>query len=130
MSGKGIWRLAVEESFSAAHALRNFGGKCENMHGHNYGVTAVVRGDRLDPDVGIVMDFGEFRAALKAILTNLDHRNLSETPPFDTLNPSSENIARYVYGELKKSLADRNVEVVSVEVAEKPGQSAIYSEEE
>jgi 6-pyruvoyltetrahydropterin/6-carboxytetrahydropterin synthase len=129
LSGKGSWRLAVEESFSAAHALRNYGGKCENMHGHNYGVTAVVRGEKLDPDVGIVMDFGELRAALKAILSGLDHRNLSETPPFDTLNPSSENIAAHIYKELVNGLTGRGVEVVSVEVAEKPGQSAIYSEE-
>jgi 6-pyruvoyltetrahydropterin/6-carboxytetrahydropterin synthase len=128
MSG-GHWRLSVEESFSAAHALRNFGGKCENMHGHNYLVRAVVRGDKLDPESGLVMDFGALRAELKAVLEDLDHVNLSETPPFDEINPSSENLARHIYGQLSKRLSGRGAGLVSVEVFEKPGQSATYSEE-
>lgn len=129
-SKKGVWRLIVEESFSAAHALRNYGGKCENMHGHNYGVRIEIKGESLDPDVEIVMDFGELRSELKGVLSGLDHKNLSETPPFDSLNPSSENLARHIYRELEKRFAGRDVRLWSVEVAEKPGQSAVYSEED
>jgi len=122
------WRLTVREAFSASHQLRNYGGKCERLHGHNFEVVAVVRGEATDPDTGMLMDFKELRAALKSVLEFLDHRHLNEVPPFDTENPSSEHLARHIFTGLAAMLPEQ-VALVSVEVQEKPGQSATYSED-
>lgn len=125
---KGIWRLTVRDDFAAGHALRNYKGKCENMHGHNFLVEAVVEGDRLSSDVEIVMDFGEMKKALKAVLSMLDHKVLNETAPFDTMNPSSENLARFIYTNLTEYVKEFGVRMHSVTVSEKAAQSATYME--
>lgn len=124
----GTWRLTVREAFSASHQLRNYCGKCERLHGHNFEVAAVVRGSRTDPDTGMLLDFKDLRAALKSVLETLDHSHLNEVPPFDAINPSSEHLARHIHQGLAAVLPD-HVALVSVEVQEKPGQSATYSEE-
>ena len=130
---KGIWTIEVIEDFSASHQLRNYGGKCERMHGHNFGVRAVVEGTELTPDTGLLMDFKVLRGHVKAVLADLDHRHLNEVAPFDACNPSSENIARHIYRSLAAALAadpgGGAVTVKSVTVSEKPAQSATYREE-
>jgi len=123
-----LWRLSVRKDFSASHALRNYKGKCENLHGHNFGVQATVEGERLDPEVEYLVDFGVLKKALAEAIAALDHAHLNETPPFDACNPSSENLAQYVYRRLEPLVAAHGVRLVEVTVSEKEGQSASYRE--
>lgn len=129
---KGIWRLTVRSDFAAAHALRNYCGKCENMHGHNFAVEAVVEGDRLTPDTELVLDFKVLKQELKGVLELLDHKMLNEMPPFDVMNPSSENLSRFIYRHIAERLSGREdangVRVHAVTVSEKAAQSATYME--
>ncbi|MFQ5647562.1 MAG: 6-carboxytetrahydropterin synthase QueD [bacterium] len=99
-----MFEVSVEASFSSAHQLRGYKGKCENLHGHNWKVEAVVRSERVD-DLGMVIDFQKLKGSLHQILEELDHRNLNDLPPFINQNPSSENIAAYLYRELKKKVS-------------------------
>ena len=88
-----MFEVSVDDSFAAAHNLRNYKGKCENLHGHNYKVRVVLTGPRLD-DTGLLYDFVHLKQVMRAVLGALDHKYLNETKPFDELNPSAENIAR------------------------------------
>ena len=133
MSG-GTWRLTVRDEFAAAHALRHYQGKCENPHGHNFGVELCVEGERLAPRTELLLDFATLKGALRASLAQLDHRMLNETPPFDTRNPSSENLARHIFHDVAARLAHSpdpqaaQVRLVSVTVSERGSQSATYLE--
>lgn len=127
-AAQGRWRLTVRKEFSAAHALRNYGGKCEAMHGHNFGVEAVVEGETLAPDTGMLLDFTVIKQALAEAIADLDHAHLNETPPFDQINPSSENLSRLVYQRLSPVMGEHHVRLVEVTVSEKEGQSASYAE--
>ncbi|MDY7001615.1 MAG: 6-carboxytetrahydropterin synthase QueD [Thermodesulfobacteriota bacterium] len=128
-SQKGKYRLAVRDEFSASHQLRHFKGKCENLHGHNFGVKAVVEGQTLTPDTEILIDFGELKSHLKEVLASLDHKHLNDLEYFKDRNPSSENLARFVFQGLQKRLSEKNIRMVSVTVSEKAGSSATYFEE-
>lgn len=125
--GKGIWTLTITRDFSASHQLRNYGGKCERMHGHNFGVEVSVEGEQLDETVEYLMDFKELKILTDGVLAELDHRHLNELPPFVEHNPSSENIARHIYRQLTSQLPD-SVRLVSVSVSEKPSSVATYRE--
>lgn len=133
---KGCWRLTIRDEFSAAHALRNYNGKCENPHGHNFGVEVCVEGRKLDPDTEILLDFKTLKDALKTALGEMDHRMLNERAPFDKINPTSENMARHIWKLMRRLLDEsedpqaRQTRLVSVSVAEKNSQSATYLEEE
>lgn len=124
-----FWRLTVRSEFAASHALRNYRGKCENIHGHNFAVEAVVQGDTLTRDTELLLDFSDIKRDLKIILDTLDHRDLNSTPPFDAINPSSENLARYIFKELAPYVEQHGVRVHSVTVSERSAQSATYFEE-
>ena len=126
---KSIWRLKVRDEFSSAHALRHYQGKCEHLHGHNFTVEACVEGDKLTPDTEMLLDFKVIKTELKAVLALLDHKNLNETPPFDSQNPSSENLARFIYKEMEQRLAPHGVRMQEVTVSEKAAQSAGYCED-
>ncbi|QGY39071.1 6-carboxytetrahydropterin synthase QueD [Pseudodesulfovibrio cashew] len=126
MAGK--WRLTITRDFSASHQLRNYGGKCENMHGHNFGVEVAVEGDKLDDKVHYLMDFKELKRHTDSVLDRLDHKHLNEVECFTEANPSSENIARFIYRELKGMLPE-NVRLVEVSVSEKASSKATYWEE-
>ncbi|MDY0202678.1 MAG: 6-carboxytetrahydropterin synthase QueD [Desulfovibrio desulfuricans] len=129
-----LWRLTVRDDFSAGHALRHYEGKCERMHGHNFAVELTVEGNRLAPQTEMLLDFKILKKALKAVLDALDHRLLNETPPFDRINPSSENLARHIWQGMEALLAEhkdpqaRLVRLHSVTVSEKGAQSATYLE--
>ncbi|THB67292.1 MAG: 6-carboxytetrahydropterin synthase QueD [Desulfovibrio sp.] len=124
----GIYRLTVRSEFCAAHHLRNYQGKCEAAHGHNFAVEVVVEGTTLDPDTGMLLDFGDLKRFLKDVLATLDHKDLNQVPPFTEINPSSEHLARYIFQELGKQVAEYGVTPFSVTVAEKSIQSATYME--
>ena len=90
-----MYSLDVESTFSAAHQLREYKGKCENLHGHNWRVRVTVEGDQLDA-AGMLVDFGVIKAALRGSLAAFDHTFLNELPPFLEQNPTSENLARHL----------------------------------
>ena len=123
-----IWRLAVLSEFAAAHALRHYKGKCESIHGHNFSVEAVMEGDTLTEDTELLADFSDLKRDLAAVLDTLDHKDLNTTPPFDVINPSSENLARHIYRELAPRVAERGVRMHAVTVSERGPQSATYME--
>jgi 6-pyruvoyltetrahydropterin/6-carboxytetrahydropterin synthase len=123
-----MYKLSVEQHFDAAHALRGYKGKCENLHGHRFQVKVKVTSNKLD-DIGLAFDFSELKRMLKEVLSRFDHTNLNETPPFDKINPSSENIARTVYEAMKIELKDAPVELAAVKVYESPESAAEYRED-
>jgi 6-pyruvoyltetrahydropterin/6-carboxytetrahydropterin synthase len=98
-----MFEVSVEETFAAGHALRGYRGKCENVHGHNYRVRISVAGDELD-SAGLLVDFVELKRALRSVIERLDHVFLNDVPPFDKLNPSAENMARYIHEEVSRLL--------------------------
>ncbi len=120
-----MFEVAVEYGFAAGHALRGYRGKCENVHGHNYRVKVTVSGGELNP-VGLLMDFVELRAAIKALVARLDHQFLNDVSPFDRLNPSAENIAKYFCDELGSQVRHQGLKMVSVTVWETDTTSATY----
>ncbi|MBD3419487.1 MAG: 6-carboxytetrahydropterin synthase QueD [Chitinivibrionales bacterium] len=122
-----MFEIKTEVSFSAAHCLKNYDGPCENVHGHNWLVRAVVVCESLDA-IGLGIDFKKLRAYLKETLAQLDHKDLNTI--FDKLNqnPSSENIARFIYTHLKAAIAPEAGMLRSIEVFETPGNSTTYYE--
>lgn len=124
------WLLTVRGEFSAAHALRHYQGKCENTHGHNFSVEAVVRGENLQEGTEFLVDFSLLKLRLKDVLETLDHKDLNQTPPFDRQNPSSENISRHIFQSLAPLVEPYGVRLDSVTVGEKSAQRATYCENE
>ena len=129
----GIYKVQVSLDFSAAHSLRNYEGKCENLHGHNFIVEVELEGEELDKDVEILVDFKKVKEILKGILDELDHTNLNEHPYFIQKNPSSENIARYIFESMnsriqkEEDLLKRGVKISWVSVSENKGSKGIYA---
>ncbi len=97
-----MYEVTIRSNFSSAHRLREYKGKCENLHGHNWAVEAAVSSKTLD-EHGLLIDFGRLKEKLRGILDGLDHTNLNELPPFDKENPTSENIAKFIFDKLKGS---------------------------
>jgi len=100
-----MFELRVEHSFPAGHALRGHPGKCANPHGHNYRVQIAVAGPRLD-SIGLLMDFADLKRALREVCERMDHAYLNDLPAFETVNPSAENVAKYIYDEVSLLLAE------------------------
>ena len=120
-----MFELNVEDEFDSAHFLRNYKGKCERMHGHNYRVQVSIRSKKLNK-IGLVLDFGEIKSELKKIMEILDHHVLDELPAFKNVNPSAENIAKYIFECLSKPLKGKKVRLVKVTVWETARASASY----
>jgi 6-pyruvoyltetrahydropterin/6-carboxytetrahydropterin synthase len=125
-----MFEVSVEESFSAGHALRGYKGKCENPHGHNYKVQVTLEGMKLD-EIGLLCDFAQLRRIIRAVMAELDHKFLNEVEPFNQINPSAENIAKYFYDEAARQLArQRNgARIRSVTVWETDEATATYRPE-
>ncbi|HVG38616.1 MAG TPA: 6-carboxytetrahydropterin synthase QueD [Pyrinomonadaceae bacterium] len=116
----------IERHFSSAHQLRGYKGKCENLHGHNYKIEIFARGRELD-NIGLLVDFGELKEAADEVVRYLDHRNINELPPFDEeLNPSAENLARYILERVAARVGDERVQVYKVRCYETPTSVATY----
>jgi len=118
-----MYQITVDQHFDAAHALRGYQGKCENLHGHRFRVVARLRASKLN-EIGLAFDFRELKTRLNEVLERFDHTNLNEVAPFNKINPSSENIAATVYGELQTKLP--GIKLFSVEVWESPDSAAEY----
>jgi 6-pyruvoyltetrahydropterin/6-carboxytetrahydropterin synthase len=120
-----MYEIAVESHFDAAHFLREYGGKCEALHGHRFRVVARVRANTLDR-TGLAYDFTHLKRHLNDILASFDHTCLNEVKPFDEINPSSENLAAAVYEKLKIALSGAPVSLSSIEVWESPQSWVTY----
>jgi len=120
-----MYELIVETQFSAAHRLREYRGNCEKLHGHNWKIDVRLRSDELDR-LGMVCDFREVKRLVKNMVDRLDHHYLNDVPPFTTLNPTTENIARFLFDELAKTLPE-GVKAASVTAWESEGCGARYS---
>ena len=100
-----MYEVTVEAGFSSGHYLRNYHGKCENPHGHNYRVLVTLAGAELD-ETGLLLDFKQLKTLLNPVVAHLDHRMINDLPPFTELNPSAENLARYFYDETSRQLRE------------------------
>ena len=123
-----MFELRVESEFSSSHQLRGYEGKCENLHGHNWKVEMHVKGAGLN-NIGLLIDFKELRKILNHVVNPLDHVFINEIKPFDEINPSAENIAKYIYQKAKDELKGKNVDIYKICVYETPKSMAIYYEE-
>ena|SRR5438067_8274803 len=121
-----MFEVTIEETFAAGHALRNYRGKCENVHGHNYRCQVTMEGEQLD-SIGLLVDFVELKRTVHSVLDRLDHQWLNDYPPFNEINPSAENIAKHIYDEVLKRLPERGgVRLAAVKLWETDTASAIY----
>ena len=118
-----MYEIRIKSDFSAAHNLRNYRGKCERLHGHNWLIEAVFAYRSLDK-AGMAVDFRAAKEALKAVLERLDHSYLNELKFFKKVNPTSENIAKFIYDGVKKKIQN----VKSVSVRENADSCAVYIE--
>ncbi len=120
-----MYELKIITQFSAAHRLENFYGKCEALHGHNWKVEVFLQGERLD-EAGLIRDFGEIKARTRELLEEIDHKYLNELPEFRHQNPSSENLARFLFERLAQVLDRDGVQVSRVSVWESDNACASY----
>lgn len=123
-----MFELMVETSFSSAHQLRGYKGECERLHGHNWKVQVHVVSERLN-EIDVAIDFHELKDLVGEVVTQLDHGLLNELFPFTEKNPSSENIAKWIFDSLKKKVNDGNLRLSAVTVWESETTSATYFEE-
>lgn len=121
-----MYEISVEQHFDAAHFLRGYQGKCEALHGHRFRVVVKIKSSGVN-DIGIAYDFAELKQHLRDILAKFDHTCLNDVPPFDKINPSSENIASIIYTELHPKLVGAPVSLSSVEVWESPQTGVVYT---
>lgn len=121
-----MYEVSVKGHFDAAHYLREYGGKCESLHGHRFQVVVTVKALELD-ERGLAFDFTELKKHLNKVLERYDHVCLNEIEPFDEINPSSENIASTIHQELKARLADASISISSIQVAESPESFVTYT---
>jgi len=122
-----MYEISVDETFAAAHNLRDYHGKCEDLHGHNYKVRVVMEGKDLD-STGLLYDFVHLKRVIQDVIRSLDHKYLNELAPFDKLNPSAENIARHIYDETAKQLpkSPNAARIAGVTVWETDTSAATY----
>lgn len=125
-----MFEVTVEDTFSSGHYLRDYKGKCENPHGHNYKVLVTLQGKELDK-AGLLLDFKDLKAAIKPVVEYLDHQMINDLAPFTSVNPSAENLAKYFYDEAKlrlKQVTEGRVTVKRVTIFETDTSNATYGE--
>ena len=123
-----MFDIFVKSHFSAGHHLRDYPGNCERPHGHNWKIVVTIRATELD-ELGMALDFRVAKDAVKKVIDTLDHRDLNEHPDFKTRNPSSENIAAYIFNNLKNTLVSDHYAPYSVQVRETDNCGVIYRED-
>lgn len=122
-----MYKVTVHTEFNAAHRLRDYKGKCESLHGHNWAVELTAGASDLN-STGMVLDFTELKKALLEHLDVLDHKFLNEIEPFLEVNPTSENICKFIYEGMKDYCTEQKVKLIKVTVWETPTSSASYEE--
>ena len=123
-----MFEIEIERCFSAAHQLRGYNGNCSNLHGHNYRVTVTVRSNELDR-IGTALDFRKLKQELDSLLEEYDHRNLSELPEFQEINPTSEVLARTIYRRMGEKMNEGPIRVWKVRVGESDSSAVTYFED-
>ena len=118
--------LKIVTDFASAHSLRDYPGDCARLHGHNWQVEVSVCSQALE-DSGIAIDFREIKKQTKLVVKRLDHQYLNEIEPFDVLNPTAENIAKYFFDEISLLINNQNVKVTEVTIWETPRSAVTYS---
>ena len=123
-----MFELEVSAAFEAAHFIDGYQGKCQNLHGHNWTVDALIHGQELD-DLGMLIDFKILKAELNKVLEEFDHRFLNELGTFSAENPTAENLARKIYERLSRSeIFSGSTKLYAVKVHESPNSCVIYHE--
>jgi 6-pyruvoyltetrahydropterin/6-carboxytetrahydropterin synthase len=125
-----MFEVAVEAGFSSGHYLRNYQGRCENPHGHNYKISIILTGESLE-DNGILLDFKHLKEVLRPTIEYLDHQMINDLPPFTEVNPSAENLARYFFEEIGArvwKMTEGRVKVKQCTLYETDKTSATYYE--
>ncbi len=122
-----MFQISVDETFSAGHALRGYKGKCENPHGHNYKVRIILEGSGLD-SIGLLYDFTHLKRVIRDIVEGVDHKFLNDQAPFDVINPSAENLAKFFYEETSRQMSamPKGARISRVTVWETDTTSATY----
>jgi 6-pyruvoyltetrahydropterin/6-carboxytetrahydropterin synthase len=122
-----MFQVSVDETFSAGHALRGYKGKCENPHGHNYKVRITLEGSGLD-STGLLYDFTDLKRVIREIVGGVDHKFLNDQAPFDVINPSAENLAKFFYDETSRQMknAPGDAKITAVTVWETDTTAATY----
>ena len=120
-----MYELTVTSHFSGAHRLRYLHGKCEELHGHNWKVEVFITSGKLNKE-GVVMDFTVLKQKVEKVLKSLDHTYLNDLPCFSGQEPSSENIARYIFDKLKVELKGFSVKMTKVSAWESENSCATY----
>ena len=123
-----MFEIEIDRSFSAAHQLRGYNGDCCNLHGHNYKVTVTVRSAEQD-EIGIALDFKKLKAGLNELLEELDHKFLNDLPDFADINPTSENLARFIYRRMGEKMNNGPVKVWKVRIGESDSSAVTYFED-
>lgn len=123
----GVYEIYVKDYFAAAHVLKGYDGNCSNMHGHNWIVEAYIQCTKLD-HLGMGIDFMDVKGAVTDVLSKLDHTTLNDVPEFHSMNPTSENISRFLYTQLSRRLNTEHITVTKVMVFESPGCGSSYRE--
>ena len=123
----GVYDISVTDHFSAAHALKGYDGSCSQLHGHNWEVTAHIRCTRLN-QLGFGVDFLDVKQVITDILSRLDHTNLNDVAEFGSINPTAENIAKFLYTEMARRLNTDQVKIRKISVLESPGCGCTYQE--
>jgi 6-pyruvoyltetrahydropterin/6-carboxytetrahydropterin synthase len=124
-----MYEVTIIKSFSAAHVLENIGGKCEELHGHNFKVEVTVAAPKLNP-AGLLIDFRLLKKWLVEILEDIDHKYLNTLPSFAGINPSTENIAKYISEKMESEAKNAFVKIIKVKVWESENAAATYVPEE
>ena len=123
-----MFQVSVDETFSSGHALRGYRGKCENVHGHNYKVRVTLEGPGLD-STGLLYDFSHLKQVIRDVTSGVDHKFLNDQAPFDVINPSAENLAKYFYDEINRQMnaMPDGARVASITIWETDTTSATYT---
>ncbi len=120
-----MFEIDIQRDFAAAHCLKGYNGNCSEMHGHNWTVQAFVKTEKLD-EIGIAVDFRHLKSELDNILSELDHTCLNNVGIFTKINPTSENLAKYVFDQLSQRINSASIKVFRIRVCESPGSGATY----
>ncbi|MBN1471375.1 MAG: 6-carboxytetrahydropterin synthase QueD, partial [Syntrophaceae bacterium] len=121
-----MFEVTIIKSFSAAHLLADIGGKCEELHGHNFKVEITVAAEKLN-DIGILVDFRFLKKVLEEILEDIDHKHLNNLTAFSGVNPTAENIAKYIFEKMDSRIKTAGVNMTRVKIWESDNAAVTYS---
>lgn len=122
---KNRYEVMVAEEFSAAHKLNQYPGNCANIHGHTWRIELYISGNKLD-EIGMLIDFRQAKSVLSEVIKSFDHQFINSINPFNQINPTAENLASYIYDQVKLLLPDYNI--AKVKVWESSSSCVSYSE--